>query len=512
MPTVVASGTLTGATADTGNLSGAPLDFDPLGYPITIVGGTGATGNDQVRRIMSYDAGTGEIVVVPPWAVEPDSTSDYEILEPEAADTTPDVSIGDPTPDPLPDQAPRIRAQRCVDNVRRVKLCPGHPRKIARCSPASNWFPAIAAAAARLVAGHRLLCYPRCTSPTEYLAQANVPHSLLGGCDIAYTGRKDATLGGVYDDGNVGPRFFGRHWKCLDLTRYYRQAPGAPISWRAAPGSIVHTLDDYDSITQWGAPGGVGNSYSPWHCEAQGVPEYFEDEVGLDGNTHAAILRLPFIVDWVKKYMTATTADVYYTDCCSTGTAIGMSLYDHLLAQSGYFQGIPHAVADYSEMLAYYQSLPDSAVLPYPLTPTLPYGTFGVMDGIDTGGIFEVYFDAHFASPWDGTWPTCTGGHVLWQLDPQGISADEPRFWDHYLATNALDGDGVLDQAFTVSAQDADAIDLGYSYTATQDTSISGYDEESDPIECCNEGPFNRTSSEDSTYQGAIRVEKFQLT
>jgi hypothetical protein len=83
---VVGSGTLSAGSAGGGTL-GTLLAYDVTGCFLRTMGGTGGGGtggaNNQARRIVTYNTGSGAFTVSPNWETTPDNTTTYDVLLPE---------------------------------------------------------------------------------------------------------------------------------------------------------------------------------------------------------------------------------------------------------------------------------------------------------------------------------------------------------------------------------------------------------------------------------------------
>lgn len=83
---IVGSGTLSAGSAGGGTL-GTLLAYDVTGCFLRTTGGTGGGGtggaNNQARRIITYNTGTGAFTVSPNWETTPDATTTYDVLLPE---------------------------------------------------------------------------------------------------------------------------------------------------------------------------------------------------------------------------------------------------------------------------------------------------------------------------------------------------------------------------------------------------------------------------------------------
>jgi hypothetical protein len=83
---VVSSGTLSAGSAGGGTL-GTLLGYDVTGCFLKTTGGTGGGGtggaNNQARKIITYNTGTGAFTVSPNWETTPDNTTTYEVLLPD---------------------------------------------------------------------------------------------------------------------------------------------------------------------------------------------------------------------------------------------------------------------------------------------------------------------------------------------------------------------------------------------------------------------------------------------
>lgn len=88
---IVGSGTLSAGSAGGGTL-GTVLAYDLTGCFVRTTGGTGGGGvggaDNQARKILTYDRGTGAFTVAPDWETTPDATTTYDVLLPEG------VSLG----------------------------------------------------------------------------------------------------------------------------------------------------------------------------------------------------------------------------------------------------------------------------------------------------------------------------------------------------------------------------------------------------------------------------------
>lgn len=82
----VGTGTLSAGSAGGGTL-GTLLPYDVTGCFIKTTGGTGGGGtggaNNQVRKIVTYNTGTGAFTVTPDWETTPSTDTTYEVLLPE---------------------------------------------------------------------------------------------------------------------------------------------------------------------------------------------------------------------------------------------------------------------------------------------------------------------------------------------------------------------------------------------------------------------------------------------
>jgi hypothetical protein len=82
----VGSGTLSAGSAGGGTL-GTLLAYDVTGCFLRTTGGTGGGGtggaNNQARRMITYNTGTGAFTVSPNWETTPDATTTYDVLLPE---------------------------------------------------------------------------------------------------------------------------------------------------------------------------------------------------------------------------------------------------------------------------------------------------------------------------------------------------------------------------------------------------------------------------------------------
>lgn len=409
--------------------------------------------------------------------------------------------------------SPSRRAVLCGLSNRRAQKCSAYPRRLAACDSNSEWLPFMNGQGFRAPIGFARACYEQCAGPIIHYPPA------LTYTEFSLTGER---VNGVWwgrrlENGAIEilpwrpARFFQRHW-LADFDRFYSSNAGQPISWTAAPGAIVQTLDDYDSLQPYSLA--IGQPFfTPWGCGAGGVPMYREDAVGEDGAMHAAILRLPFIVDEVENFAAALSDAPFVYGCCPDSFGPGRSYLQwfELLSHYGRVTTPPTAgYSSFSAMQDFYASLGENNFLPYPFRqPTDSGGEYGRMDAIDTGGVFEVYFDAHFSDPWDGTWPHCTGGYILYSLDPQGITPDE--LWNDWYASEQnlhaylleTNAEGTIAVALNVESQDADQIILRRVVETSVNTSISGFTyPPADPFGvgvCCDETDnptFNQTSSE----------------
>lgn len=83
---IVSSGTLSAGSAGGGTL-GTLLGYDVTGCFIRTTGGTGGGGtggaNNQARRIITYNTGTGAFTVSPNWETTPSTDTTYDVLLPE---------------------------------------------------------------------------------------------------------------------------------------------------------------------------------------------------------------------------------------------------------------------------------------------------------------------------------------------------------------------------------------------------------------------------------------------
>jgi hypothetical protein len=83
---IVGSGTLSAGSAGGGTL-GTLLAYDVTGCFIRTTGGTGGGGtgvaNNQARKIITYNTGTGAFTVAPNWETTPSTDSTYDVLLPE---------------------------------------------------------------------------------------------------------------------------------------------------------------------------------------------------------------------------------------------------------------------------------------------------------------------------------------------------------------------------------------------------------------------------------------------
>jgi hypothetical protein len=83
---VVGSGTLSAGSAGGGTL-GTVLAYDVTGCFLRTTGGTGGGGtggtNNQARRIVTYNTGTGAFTVSPNWETTPSTDTTYDVLLPE---------------------------------------------------------------------------------------------------------------------------------------------------------------------------------------------------------------------------------------------------------------------------------------------------------------------------------------------------------------------------------------------------------------------------------------------
>ena len=82
----VGTGTLSAGSAGGGTL-GTLLAYDVTGCFIKTTGGTGGGGaggaNNQARKMITYNTGTGAFTVAPNWETTPDATTTYDVLLPE---------------------------------------------------------------------------------------------------------------------------------------------------------------------------------------------------------------------------------------------------------------------------------------------------------------------------------------------------------------------------------------------------------------------------------------------